>query len=135
MEVFTVSVYPHSSSDTFFIYCVGQSLVVINAFKSAMAHEGIPAKPLMGRYKGQNEYSFISRMSDYPKIAPWLRDEESILHIHSFDSRDRPKATLKFLKEGRAVNLGRMVPVPREEAIVQDSFTYDPTYDVYFVCK
>ena len=129
-----MSIHPHSSSDTFFIYCVGQSIPVINAFKAAMAHANIPAKPLMGRYKGDNEYSFISRMCDYPTIAPWLDEEESILHIHSYDSRDQPKATLKYLKDGREEYLGRMVPVSRDVALTQDAYTFDPTYGAYFIC-
>lgn len=130
-----MSIHPHSSGDTFFIYCVGQSIVVINAFKVAMVSERTWAKPLMGKYRGQSEYSFISKMSDYPRIAPWLDEEESILHIHSFNSRDEPKATLKYLKAGTEEYLGRMVAVLREEALQHDSWTFDPTYGNYFVCK
>lgn len=129
-----MSTYPHSSRETYFIYCVGQSIPVINAFKAAMANVGIPAKPLMGRYKGQNEFSFISRMSDYNRIAPWLNTEESILHIHGYDSRDRPRATLRYMQSGREQDLGRMVPVSRDVALRQDAYTYDPIYKAYFIC-
>ncbi len=130
-----MTVYPHSSRDTFFIYCVGQSLVVINAFKAAMVDQGVWAKPLYGTYKGTTELSFISLMSDYRKIEPWLREEESILHIHSFDARDVPKATLLYLKEGREEYIGRFVPVPKEEALAADSYTLDLVYNNYFICK
>lgn len=130
-----MTVHPHSSSDTFFIYCVGQSLVMIAAFRAAMIHEGVWAKPLLGKYKGTTEHSFISRMSDYRKIEPWLNEEESILHIHSFDARDVPKATLLYLKEGREEYIGRFMPVSREEALAADSYTYDMVYNNYFICK
>ena len=120
-----MSVHPHSSSETYFIYCVGQSIPVISAFKAAMAHAGIPAKPLLGRYKGQSEFSFISRMRDYDVIGPWLNAEESILHIHSYDARDRPRATLKYLAQGIEHDLGRMVPVSRDEALSQNAYTFD----------
>lgn len=129
-----MSIHPHSSNEAYFIYCVGQSPYRIAAFKGAMAEVGIAAKPLIGRYKGADEYSFISLMSDYEHIAPWLNAEESILHIHSFDARERPKATLKYLQQGTEECLGRMVPVPRDKALAQDSYTYDPTYKNYFVC-
>ena len=130
-----MSVHPHSSSDTFFIFCVGQSFVVINAFKASMAKQGIWVKPLIGQYKGAREHSFIAQMSSYQIIGPWLDEEESILHIHSFNSRDVPKATLLYLKEGRREELGRMFPVSRDEALEQHSWTYDPTYNNYFVCR
>lgn len=130
-----MSVHPHSSSDTFFIYCVGQSIPVINAFKVAMAHANITVKPLMGSYKGVTEYSFVSRMNDYPAISAWLDEEESILHIHSFNSRDVPKATLIYLKEGRREDIGHMIAVSREEALAQESWTFDPAYNNYFICK
>lgn len=130
-----MSVYPHSSSVTYFIFCVGQNLIRIRAFYHSMRGEGVWVKPLYGSYKGQTELSFIAEMGDYRRIEPWLADEESILHIHSFNSRDQPKATLKFLKEGREEYLGRFVAVPKEEALMHDSWTLDFTFGNYFVCK
>lgn len=133
MEV-PLSIHRHSADDSFFIYCVGQSIPVINAFKATMAQAGIPVKPLMGKYKGKPEYSFISRMADYPTIAPWLDEEESILYLHDYDSRDRPRATLRFLKEGRDEDLGRLVPVSRLVAVDLDAYTFDPQQNQYFIC-
>lgn len=130
-----MSIYPHSSSETYFIYCVGQSLPIIGAFKATMARAGIPAKPLLGRHKGKSEYSFISRMNDFNAIAPWLNMEESILRIHSFDARDRPKATLRYLDQGIEQDLGRMVSVSQDEALRQDAYTFDETYGTYIVCR
>lgn len=135
MEAFSMGIHPQSSSDTYFIFCVGQSLPVIMAFKTAMAHQGIWIKALMGKYNGANEYSFIAQMHHYREISPWLNDEESILHIHSFNSSAEPKATLLFLKEGRQVELGRMVPVSRDEAMRHDSWTFDTQFRNYYVCK
>lgn len=130
-----MAVHPHSSGETFFIFCVGQSLITINAFRASMANQGIPIKPLIGSYQGTTEHSFIARMSDYRHIEPWLNDEESILHIHDYDARDNPRATLLYLKEGTEIDLGRMYPVSREEALAEHSWTYDPVYQRYFVCR
>jgi hypothetical protein len=136
MEAFAMSgIHPQSSGETFFVFCVGQSIPVINAFKTAMAHAGIIVKPLMGMYKGTPEYSFLASMLDYRKIEPWLNEEESILHIHSFNSDGVPKATLLYLKEGREEPVGRMYPVRKHEALQHDSWSYDPWYNNYFVCK
>ena len=66
-----MTVHPHSQNETFFIYCVGQSLHQIKAFTGAMAYAKIPAKRLLGRYQGANEHSFISRTSDFEHIEPW----------------------------------------------------------------
>lgn len=130
-----MSLHPQSSSDTYFIFCVGQSIPVIMAFKTAMAHQKIWAKALMGKYKGRSEYSFIAQMKSYPSISAWLNEQESILHIHSFNSSAEPKATLLYLKEGREEYLGRMVPVSRDEAFRHDSWTFDTQYHNYYVCK
>lgn len=130
-----MSIHPQSSSDTYFIFCVGQSIPVIMAFKTAMAHQQVWVKALMGKYKGAPEYSFIAQMKSYHTISAWLNEEESILHIHSFNSSAEPKATLLYLKEGREEQLGRMVPVSRDEAIKYDSWTFDTQFRNYYVCK
>lgn len=98
-----------------------------------MANSQIPVKRLVGSYKGQTEHSFIAPMNKYEAIAPWLNEEESILHIHGFNSRDVPKATLLFLKTGEQVELGLMFPVAKEVALSRDNWTYDPTYNAYFI--
>lgn len=84
-------------------------------------------------YKGQSEQSFIANMTNFRLIEPWLIEEESILHIHNFDARDVPDATLIFLKKGEKIELGKMRPVDRDLALARDAWTYDPTYQTYFV--
>jgi len=130
-----MSIHPHSSSESYFIFCVGQEPHKMQAFQTAMNGQGIRIKSIIGKYKGVSEISFLARMSDYNAIAPWLNDEESILHVHDFDSRDQPKATLIFLKEGRREELGRMYPVSRDVALAHDSWSYDPWYKNYFICR
>ncbi|MEP3893195.1 MAG: hypothetical protein ABJN52_04280 [Litorimonas sp.] len=130
-----MTIHPHSSANSYFIYCVGQCPIKISAFKSAMVQSNICAKPLLGRYQGQDEQSFISSLKNLETIAPWLVAEESILLIHDFDSRDRPKATLKYLASGEEHYVGKMVAVSRSVALRQANFTYDITYKNYFVCQ
>jgi len=130
-----MSIHPHSRPDTFFIFCVGQDVRRINAFKKNMVYHGVTIKPLVGMYKGQPEHSFIAHMDDFNTVSPWLIEEESILHIHSFDARDVPNATLLFLKDGRKEELGKMRPVSQKVALARDSWTYDPTYKNYYVTE
>lgn len=130
-----MSILPVSNNEDSFIYCVGQSDDRITSFKRSMKNLGISAIPLLGRYAGQDERSFVSRMSDYNAISPWLDEEESILYIHSPDSHGHPRAVLKFLKDGKEVDLGRMFPVSHDEALSADAWTFDPGADSYFICK
>ncbi|MFS4438613.1 hypothetical protein ACMA5I_10395 [Paracoccaceae bacterium GXU_MW_L88] len=125
-------VYARSSDSEYFIYCVGQSIVKQKAFVAfALAHD-IGAKPLQGCYKGVPEQSFISNMSDYPRIVSWLLEEESILHLHSHNYSNEPKATLRYMS-GEAIELGRLRAVSRKTALQHQSWTYDYLYEQYFV--
>jgi hypothetical protein len=127
-------IWPQSRSDHYFIFCVGQSLIKINAFMAWAVHNDVLIKPLFGKYKGQTERSFIARMDKIDRIQPWLMAEESILLIGSCNRNGQPRATLKYLATGKRVGLGYMRNVSRETALKQDSWTYCPVTKCYFVC-
>lgn len=131
----TSGIWARSLSARYFVFCVGQSIHKQKAFIAFAYTSGIGIKPLFGSYKGQAEQSFIADMKDYDQIEPWLEAEESILLIGSCNSENQPTATLRYLATGEDVPIGRMVPVRREEALSQDSWTYDPFQKVYFTCK
>ena len=128
-----MGLHKHSTDNNYFIFCVGQDPRHMNAFLASMAGQNVSVKSLIGSYEGTVEYSFISNMENYHIISPWLKDEESILHIHNYDSRDVPDATLRFLAEGRKVELGKMRNVPKDVALARPSWTYDPVYEKYFI--
>jgi hypothetical protein len=125
----------HSRSDEYFIYCVGQDLITINAFMTWALHNHIGIKPLVGMYQGRSERSFISNWKHLPDIRPWLKKEESILKLHRHDARDIPQATLMYLDCDRQHELGCLVTVSHDEALACDSWTYDPLGERYFITR
>ncbi len=127
-------IWPHSSANHYFIFCVGQSLVKVNAFMSWAVNHDVRVKPLYGKYRGQQERSFIANLDDLAIIRPWLVKEESILLVGQSDKHGHPKATLEYLATGVQEELGRLVQVPRDVAIAQDSWTFCPLMKVYYVC-
>lgn len=130
-----MSVFPHSRSDKYVIFCVGQDHYRIQAFKTAMAEADVSIKPLVGMYKGKPERSFIANLKDLETIRPWLNDEESILTVGNSDSRDNPVCWIEYLKTGIQEPLGKMYHVGKTEALKRDSWTFDPIYGSYFVTE
>lgn len=122
----------HSSNAEYFIYCVGQDPVRIAAFMTWAFHEGVNIKPLIGKYEGKTERSFISNYKDFPMIEPFIKGQESILMLDRYDARDIPHARLVF-QNGREVQLGRLIAVDKETALTCVSWTYDPVTGAYFV--
>lgn len=128
-------IWPHSSANHYFIFCVGQSLVKVNAFMSWAANNDIGVKPLFGKYKGQSERSFIANWDSYGDIKPWLKAEESILILGASNTKGQPIARLHYLSTGEEVPMGRMVQVTRDEAMAQDSWTICPLTKCYYICR
>lgn len=128
-------IWPQSRSDCYFIFCVGQSLIKINAFVAWAVHHDVRVKPLIGKYKGVSERSFIANTAELARIRPWIEAEESILLIGTCNRHGEPRATLKYLATGKRVPLGYMRNVPRKEALKHDSWTFCPVTKCYFVCS
>lgn len=142
-------IWGHSSpigANHYYIFAVGdQSLITEKAFMQWCINRGINYKPLFGSYEGKTENSFIIGSDDIISVAVagWLDKQESILHLGACDSRDRRKATLFYLQEGRGFNdaskapveLGVFCSVPKDEAMAQAGWTYDPLLNEYFICK
>lgn len=122
----------HSKASEYFIFCVGQDPVRIAAFISWAFHNDVNIKPLVGKYEGQNERSFIANMDNYYDIEPFLKDQESILVLNRYDARDIPRARLIY-QNGVEEELGRLVPVTKEEAMQCASWTFDPLSGTYYI--
>jgi len=127
-------IWPQSSANKYFIFCVGQDFIKVHAFMSFAANNDIRVKPLVGMYKGQSERSFIANMNDYPEIEPWLVAEESILILGRCNGQGEPTATLHYLSSNENVHMGRLVQVSRTAALRHDSWTFCPIIGCYYVC-
>lgn len=117
------------------IFCVGQSLVRVMAFRSWASAEGLPFKSLHGSYEGKEEESFIVSEPDFVKhdVARWVQDEESILVLGAADSHSRRPATLRYIKPPHPdIDLGLFKSVPRKVALKQSGWTYDPSTGEYY---
>jgi hypothetical protein len=93
---------------------------------------GIPFETILGSYKGSEEISFIV---SYEYLAVALRLAKSY-NQHSILLRDNENnASLRILESGEFVNLGKMVNVSVEEALENDSWSFHPKLNKYFICK
>jgi hypothetical protein len=125
-------VWRHSTDARYFIFCVGQDPVRIAAFLTWAFHEKVNVKPLIGKYEGVTERSFIANYKHFPAIEPFLKNEESILMLDRYDARDQPRARLVY-QNGKEVQLGKLVAVTKEVALSCASWTYDPATNAYFI--
>lgn len=128
-----------SDFKTYVIFCVGNDPYREAAFRAWALENGIGFKSLKGCYKGQQENSFIINEENLGRCYRWFSREESILFIGPMYRNGRlygnREAHLYYLKTGEREDLGLFQWVPRSEALKEDAWTYDPTQDLYFICR
>lgn len=115
------------------IFCVGQDLRRVAAFRAWAAHRRLDVRSLIGCYRGVTEMSFVIGTADYAEVAPWTRAEESVLFLGRVD-RNRARPARLIFADGRAEDLGHFVTCSRETALSCSSWTYDPVADEHFIC-
>jgi len=115
------------------IFCVGQDLRRVAAFRAWAAHRRLDVRSLIGCYRGVTEMSFVIGTADYEEVAPWTRTEESVLFLGRVYRNGVRPARLVFA-DGRAEDLGHFVTCSRETALSCYSWTYDPVADEHFIC-
>lgn len=115
------------------IFCVGQELRRVAAFRAWAAHRCLDVRSLVGCYRGATEMSFVIGTADFAEVAPWTRAEESVLFLGRVD-RDGARAATLVFADGRTENLGHFVTCSRETALGCSSWTYDPVADEHFIC-
>ena len=109
---------------------------------------GIGHKRVNGVYKGTAEDAWVVNADYFRKlvIGGILRDEESVLVLSTFDSRDRRDAELWFLRGPGELSmtdsivcsvekLGKFGSVTEAEAKSQESYTFDPETGTYYLAK
>ena len=89
-----------------------------------MRIENIGFKRLQGRYKGQNEISYIVNARDTLKITPMIEGQESILELSKIQNNGMRNAKLRF-KDGTEKELGDMAHVTEQEAKASSAYTFD----------
>lgn len=87
----------------------------------------------VGRWQGQDEVSFISRLDDFIKIeeAGFCNEQEAVIHVAS---GNKMEACLVY-QDGSREGIGCMHEVSAEEALLAEGYTYRPDMDVYWVAK
>ncbi len=119
------------SSQSFLIFSSGTPELL----ERAMGIRKIPYKSLKGKYKGKEENCFIAPLKPMRDLATLLSDQDSALVLSPVQANGFRDAFL-HVQEGRQVlPLGIFKPVPKEYAIAQESWTYDPEQDEYFVAE
>jgi hypothetical protein len=137
-----------SATESYVIFCVGDSIFREAAFKAwAASHIG-GYKSLWGSYKGKTERSFIVNARYLNLTKKWWQDEETVLLLspliyggRRYGSR---KATLievvtvksdthSYKALGTHTDLGFFRMVPGPWAIKQPCYTFDPTDKSYWV--
>lgn len=94
----------------------------------------ISFKQLQGRYKGEDETSFIINKREHPLIEPLIENQESILELSKVQANGLRMAGLSF-KHGLHTMLGNFIPVSESEAKNNDAYTYDPNTEIYYITK
>lgn len=116
-----------------FILCAFNS-ENIQAEATLLSRLGLVAIPVMGRYKGQDEASWLVSLyddADLSKLIPYLikAKQESYLFV-GIDRR----STLVYLNDASIVDLGHFTSVCPIVAMAQDAHTFEPETNTYFVC-
>lgn len=92
----------------------------------------IPFKVVQGFYKGVAEVSVMipGSKSEFAMRMATHYKQESVLIID-----EHKEARLHYLQSGIELDLGKFSPVDEATALKHDSFTFDPVYKTYYVCK
>ncbi len=95
---------------------------------------GIGYKVLQGRYKGEDETSYIINKHNEYMIAPLIEQQESVLELTSIGKSGNRRALLK-LHTGQIIPLGEFVHASVAEAQSAEAYTFDPATQTYYVAR
>ena len=118
----------------FVIFCVGQDAQKVEEFRKWAATEALSIKQLKGSYKGQLEDSFITSLETFQKLKHWTLEEESVLVLREPDGWGARPAALQF-RTGEPQPAGYLRACEKLRALKEESWTYDPSTDTYYICE
>lgn len=103
-----------------------------NKILRALKGYGIPVIELQGKYNGADEMSLLISGFEHRAVVEVLcKDFNQECYLESHNDRD----TNLVFPDGSRQNIGKLVPVTKEEAEVNGSYSYDPQVGQYFVTK
>lgn len=123
----------HSLGGKYVVFCVGQDAQRIDAFKTWATAARLSIKQLSGCYKGQREISFIASEDTFQRLKHWVQEEESVLVLNRPNRLGHRPATLVY--GAREQSVGYLRAASRSEALLRDSWTYDPLSQSYFIAE
>lgn len=128
---------PWSSPEQYVIFSIDgeEDDAVVEAFEAHLQSWEIGFKRLKGCYKGMQENSWIINSRNWLYVRYWheLAGQESVLHLGRWSNGGRD-ATLYFA-DGHREHVGRFMLEPKEFALKQEAWTFDPSIPAYFVCE
>ena len=91
-------------------------------------------KKLQGKYKGQEEISYIVNKQVFPLVRVLTVQQESVLLLSMVQNNGMRAAGLVY-KDGSYQALGYMEHVTKLDAENADGYTYDATTKTYYVAR
>lgn len=135
----------HSSDERYVIVAIDrQTKLGKQVFEAWLKDLNIGYKPLLGKYKGEVQYSYIVNARDWKvvRMSGFVSRQESILYLwpHAYGyveyGIDARKATLYDLATHEAIDLGPFIAVNTSEIdTVYKDWSYDINHDQYYAVK
>ena len=133
----------HSGSSDYEIFRIFavSSLLKAAEFRAWALDRRMRFKSLLGSWEGVQEPCFIIYEGDTGEAYPWFADQKATLHLGPAYREGRRHgsrvATTYWAGPDGTVTetpCGLFVDAPRDWAILQDSWTFDPTRNAFTLC-
>lgn len=109
-----------------------QNKASCRVIEGQMTNKGIEFEKLVGSYNGIEETSYMvsyEHLEYTLSMAAWFSQ-------HSILIRDNENnASLRLIDSTEIIKLGKMINVSVEEALGNDSWSFHPKLNKYFICK
>jgi len=134
----------HSTDERYVIVAIDrQTKLGKQVFEAWLKSENIGFKPLLGKYKGTVEYSYIINVRNWIKVrdSGFVSNQTSVLYLwsHAYGFADygidARKATLYNTATGFGADLGPFVAINADELKDYDDWSFDISTDTYYVVK
>lgn len=137
-------IWSHSSDERYFIAAIDrQTKLGKGLFIKWLEENHIGYKPLLGKYDGVTEYSFIINARDWKQVlhSGFINRQNQVLYLWSNAygygkyGSDNRKATMYDMHTGIGTDIGVMVAINKTDLIDYDNWSYDINSDQYYTIK
>jgi len=134
----------HSTDERYVIVAIDrQTKLGKQVFEEWLKSENINFKPLLGKYSGVIEYSYIINVRNWIKVrdSGFVSNQSAVLYLwsHAYGYADygidARKATLYNTASGFGADLGPFVAINTSELDAFDDWSFDISTDTYYVVK